>query len=115
MSKQKQQPEQQPTLDRVQQQPAAQQPPEDQEETPRMSRNEAALAVVKGITGETTLEELAQAADVLYIDGRGGDAKHSDIDKGTWAVHAVLETAQGLGVLELQERWEIKVRPVRKA
>jgi hypothetical protein len=125
MAKQRtqEQPEQQPTLDRVQQQPPEEpkplaaasvpQAPEDEEEAPRMSRQEAALKVVAAFKGETTLAELAEEADRIFVEGRGGDDKYSDIDKATWAVHAVLETAEALGVLETEETWIVKVR--RKA
>jgi hypothetical protein len=81
-----------------------------EEAVPRMSRHELALKVVAGIRSETTLGELAEEADRLYREGRGGEPE-PDVERQTWIVHEVLQTAKALGVVTLDETWIIKVRP----
>jgi hypothetical protein len=87
---------------------------DDQEETPRMSRQEAAIKVVAGVRSETTLQELAEEADRIFVEGRGGDDRYSDVEKQTWITLEVLNTAEGLGVLTTEEEWIVRVMPKAK-
>ena len=117
MAKQKPQTEEQPTTDQADatygKQANGRQPEEhDEEQVPRMSRQEAALKCVAAIRGETTLQELAEEAARLYHEGRGEDEPDEDsIERQVWIVKGVLDTAEGLGILETEETWIIKVRP----
>jgi hypothetical protein len=90
-------------------------PEADEEEVPRMSRHEAALKVVAGVRSETTLAELAQEAARLYHEGRGDDPPdEASVERQLWVVNSVLDDAEALGLIEQEEHWEVRVKPVRK-
>jgi hypothetical protein len=83
---------------------------EEQEEPERLSRKECAHRVIAEIDGDTTLNELAEEADALFVAGRGGDEDHSDTDSAAWYVRKVLDELEGLGLVEMS--WECVVHPL---
>jgi hypothetical protein len=84
--------------------------PREEEEGPeRLSRKECAHRVIAGIDGDTTLSELAEEADKLFVAGRGDDSDYSDTDSASWHLRRELETLQGIGLVEL--RWECVIHP----
>ncbi|HEY7427125.1 MAG TPA: hypothetical protein VH682_23020 [Gemmataceae bacterium] len=82
---------------------------EEQEEPERLSRKECAHRVIAGIDGDTTLSELAEEADKLFVAGRGGDSDYSDADTAAWHIQKELETLEGIGLVAL--RWECVIHP----
>ena len=68
----------------------------DGDEAPRYSRPEAPREVVAGMGDETSLAELAKAANALVVAGGGKD----DENACQWEVWRVLEVAEALGVVE---------------
>jgi hypothetical protein len=90
-------------------------PEADDEEVPRLSRREWALKLVAAITGPTTLQDLTAEAARLYHEGRGEDPPdEASTDRMLWIVNAVLDDAEALGLIEQEEHWEVRVKPVRK-
>jgi hypothetical protein len=87
-------------------------PEADDEEVPRLSRREWALKLCGAITDPTTLHELAQEADRLFVEGGAG--RSSDFDKQLWITNAVLDDAEALGLIEQEEHWEVRVKPRAK-
>jgi hypothetical protein len=84
-------------------------PREEQEGPERLSRKEAAQRVIAEIDGDTTLNELAEKADKLFVAGRGGDSDYSDPDSAAWHIQKILETLEGVGLVELS--WECVIHP----
>jgi hypothetical protein len=105
MAKQKPQQEQLPQ--ELPQEPPVEKP--DVEETERLSRKEAAHRVIAEIDGDTTLSELAEEADKLFVAGRDGDSDYSDPDSAAWHIQKELETLEGIGLVAL--RWECVIHP----
>ncbi len=83
---------------------------EEQEEPDRLSRKEAAHRVIAEIDGDTTMTELADKADALFVAGRGGDAEYSDTDSAAWHLRKELETLEGIGLVALS--WECVIHPL---
>jgi hypothetical protein len=104
MAKQKQQQEELPR-----EEPQVEEPREEEEEPERLSRKECAHRVIAEIDGDTTLNELAEKADALFVAGRGGDSDYSDPDSAAWHIQRELETLEGVGLVELS--WECVVHP----
>jgi hypothetical protein len=104
MAKQKQQQEELPR-----EEPQVEEPREEQEEPERLSRKECAHRVIAGIDGDTTLSELAEEADKLFVAGRDGDSDYSDPDSAAWHIQKELETLEGIGLVAL--RWECVIHP----
>jgi hypothetical protein len=109
MAKSKQQQEElvreEPQVEEPQQKPEV----EEEEEPERLSRKEAAHRVIAEIDGDTTLNELADKADKLFVAGRGGDSEYSDTETAAWHLRRELETLEGVGLVELS--WECVVHP----
>lgn len=68
------------------------------EKAPKLNRTEAAQEVVADIDGPTTLVELAEKANALFL-ARGG--KKDSLKDAAWHVRRVLRTAEALGVVEI--------------
>lgn len=110
MAKQKQQTEQTSTQE-LPQEPQVEKPDvEEQEEPERLSRKECAHRVIAEIDGDTTLNELADKADKLFVAGRGGDPDYSDPDSAAWHVRKVLDELEGIGLVEMS--WECVIHPL---
>lgn len=71
----------------------------------RLSRAAAANMVIAAIDGPTTLSELAQAADALFVE-RGGKSK---LPAATHHVRRGLETAAALGAVKLTKPTDVLV------
>lgn len=77
----------------------------------RLTRTEAANRVIAEMNGdETTVTALAEKAEALFVAGGGGK---SNTDRTYWEVYRSLETAQSLGLVEMEEP-DTLVRKVRK-
>lgn len=84
--------------------------PEVEEDAPeKLSRTECAQRIVTEIDGDCTLKELAEKADKLFVAGRGGDEEYSDPDSAAWHIRKILDTLEGVGLVELA--WECVVHP----
>jgi hypothetical protein len=79
------------------------------EEPERLSRRECAQRVIAEVDGDCTLTELAEKADKLFVAGRDGDRDYSDTDTAAWHIQKILETLEGVGLVELS--WECVVHP----
>jgi hypothetical protein len=80
---------------------------EQEEEQPeRLNRRECAQRVIAEVDGDTTLTELAEKADALYMAGRDAEP---DPDTAAWYIQKILETLEGVGLVEL--RWECVIHP----
>ncbi len=83
---------------------------EQEDEGPeRLSRKECAHRVIAEIDGDTTLSELAEKADKLFVAGRDGDENYSDPDSAAWHIRRELETLEGIGLVDM--RWECVIHP----
>ena len=65
----------------------------------KLSRMAAAAMAIRGMTDQTTTEELVKAADALYTESGGT----SDMQKSRDWVNDVLKVAQALGVIAVEE------------
>jgi hypothetical protein len=110
MAKQKQQQEELPQELPQEPQVNGREAEEQEEEGPeRLNRRECAERVIAEIDGDTTLNELADKADALFVAGRDGDDDYSDTDSAEWHVRKILETLEGVGLVELS--WECVIHP----
>lgn len=75
----------------------------------RLSRKEAAHRVIAEVDGDTTLSDLAETANELFVAGHGGDEDYSDTDSAAWHIRRELETLEGIGLVDL--RWECVIHP----
>ena len=107
MAKQKQQQEE--LSQELPQGPQVEESREEEDEPERLSRKEAAHRVISEIDGDTTLSELAEKADKLFVAGRDGDEDCSDQDSAAWHIRRELETLEGIGLVDL--RWECVIHP----
>jgi hypothetical protein len=83
---------------------------EEEEGPEKLSRTECAQHVIAEIDGDCTLKELGEKADQLFVAGRGGDEDYSDPDTAEWHVQKILQTLEGVGLVELG--WECVVHPL---
>jgi len=102
----KQKVEQEERLDQEEQHPVEKQ---EEEQPEKLNRRECAERVIAEVDGDTTLKEMAEKADKLFVAGRGGDSDHSDLDTAAWHIQKVLETLEGVGLVELS--WECVIHP----
>ena len=79
----------------------------------KLSRAECANKVVRtwldSSNGDTTIDELSETADKMFVAGRGGDADYSDVDTMSWHVQKVLESLQNLNLVSME--WHCAVHP----
>jgi len=81
---------------------------EQEEEQPeKLNRRECAQRVIAEVDGDTTMTELAEKADALYRASRP-DAE-PDTDNAAWYIQKILETLEGVGLVELS--WECVIHP----
>lgn len=84
-----------------------------QEPAEKLSRAECANKVVRAWldsgTGDTTMAELSAKADALFVAGRDGNREYSDVDGQDWYVRKVLDSLEGLGLLEME--WHCAIHP----
>src|SRR5215467_760008 len=111
MAKKREQEQQQELREetQVENQDVEEQKVEEEEGQERLSRKECAHRVIAGIDGDTTLSELAEEADKLFVAGRDGDSDYSDPDTAAWHIQKELETLEGIGLVAL--RWECVIHP----
>ncbi len=79
-----------------------------EEKAPKVKRlnwRQVANQVVAGVSGKTSLGELAKEANDLFVE-HGGKSK---ISSATSAVRRALETAEAVGVLKLTRPTDILV------
>ncbi|NLY02640.1 MAG: hypothetical protein GXY83_41705 [Rhodopirellula sp.] len=76
---------------------------------PKISRQDAVNRVISELTGETTLSELAKAADALVVKS-GGD---SNLRATTHYAKRALGTAEAMGFVRLTKPTEILVAKVK--
>lgn len=81
----------------------------------KLNRNECANRVVKDWlagkdNGDTTLTELAEQADMLFLAGHPN--AEPDVDTAEWAVQAILEQLETLDLVVLE--WHCGVSPKGK-
>jgi hypothetical protein len=76
----------------------------------KLSRTECAQRVIAEIDGDCTLTELGERADKLFVAGRGGDEEYSDTEAAEWHLQKILQTLEGVGLVELG--WECVVHPL---
>ena len=96
-----------------QRQAVEEQPEAKAEKVERITRSAAANQVVAGIDGATTLSELAQEADQLFVDGGGESKTAGRLAAATYYVRRALETAEAVGVLKLVRPTDILVERVK--
>jgi hypothetical protein len=82
---------------------------QEEDEPERLSRRECAQRVIAEVDGDCTLNELAEKADKLFVTGRDGDRDYSDPDSAGWHIQKILETLEGVGLVELS--WECVIHP----
>jgi hypothetical protein len=83
---------------------------EDEDDEPeKLSRTECAQRVIAQVDGDTSISELAEKADKMFVAGRGGDMDYSDEDAAAWHLQKILEVLEGVGLVELT--WECVIHP----
>ena len=76
---------------------------------PKISRQDAVNRVISELTGETTLSELAKAADALVVKS-GGD---SNLRASIHYTKRALETAASLGAVKLTKPTDTLVEKLK--
>ena len=74
----------------------------------KINRTQAANRVIAAIRAKTTLSELAEKADALFVEAGG----KSDVKASAYHVRRALETAEALGILKLTRPTDITVEKV---
>lgn len=76
----------------------------------RISRGAAANRVIAEVNGKTTLSQLAQRADELFVEGGG----KSGIAAATYDVRKSLEAGEALGIFKLTRPTDVLVERITK-